>query len=129
MPLDRQRRFDRRIGIPALILLYGVTWIGGCSDHSAQLRQEATRRYESASERTRELDVIADQLGVPFDPIELLRDGPKSRVNWAVPILPGLLLADSEFVVGPLYAKGSAKLVVYYGFGSLTLVELWGWMS
>lgn len=112
-----------------MVLLYGLTWIGGASDHSDQLRQEAARRYESAVESNSEWGAIADQLERPFEPIELLRDGPNSRVNWAVPILPGLSLADSEYVVGPLYAKGSAKLVFYYGFGSLTLVELWGWMS
>lgn len=69
---------------------------------------------------------------VPADEVystELLAGGPKSAVNWCLPILPAVLLADSEYVVGPLYGSGSAKIVFYFGSGSVTLLELWGWRS
>jgi hypothetical protein len=31
--------------------------------------------------------------------------------------------------VGPLYGEGMTKIVLYYGFGSMTLVDLWGWKA
>jgi hypothetical protein len=49
-------------------------------------------------------------------------------VSWCVPILPGVLLANSHYVVGPLYGKGGYKLVFYYGWDSREVV-LAGWMS
>ena len=50
-------------------------------------------------------------------------------VNWCIPLLPGILLADSYEVLSPLNARGTAKLVLYYGLASVVICELWGWIS
>jgi len=62
-------------------------------------------------------------------PIELRPEGPASDVNWCLPLLPGVLLADSAYFIGPIYAKRTTKIVVYYGVGSFTALELWGWIT
>lgn len=72
----------------------------------------------------------ADRVALGLPPIYRLRaGGPKSAVAWCFPILPGVLLAKSSYNVGPLYAQGGQKIVIYYGVGSFTLLELVGWRS
>lgn len=50
-------------------------------------------------------------------------------MNWCIPLLPGILITDSEYAVGPLFAKGSKKLVLYFGIGSVTLWEVDVWKA
>jgi hypothetical protein len=32
-------------------------------------------------------------------------------------------------VIGPLHARGTVKIVLYYGIGTVVLCELWGWIA
>lgn len=115
-----------------LVVSYLVTWAGGWRAHSREMASRATYLYQRVeSEKARFLEWQREGL-VAADEVystELLPGGPKSIVNWCLPILPAVLLADSEYVVGPLYGSGSAKIVLYTGAGSVTLLELWGWRS
>lgn len=61
--------------------------------------------------------------------LQLREEGPTTGVNWCIPLLPGVLLADSYEVLGPLHGRGMAKIVFYYGVGSVVICELWGWIS
>jgi hypothetical protein len=72
--------------------------------------------------------ILAGNCGVP-DRRLVHADGPKSGVFWCVPILPGLLLADSYYSIGPLAAAGGSKLVIYWGFGSTEIPFLWYWIA
>ena len=54
---------------------------------------------------------------------------PSSRVDWCIPLLPGVLLADSSYHIGPLWAAGGPKLVVYYGFGTFEIPLPVGWRA
>jgi hypothetical protein len=59
-----------------------------------------------------------------------LREGcPATGVKWCFPILPGILLADSYEFLGPLNAKGTVKIVLFYGTGSVVLCDLFGWIA
>lgn len=106
-----------------IVAAYDVTWIGGWHFHWKEISTEAQLRYD----RTRALN--AKWKEISDDQVELRHGGPQYGVDWCVPILPGVLLADSFYVVGPLYGKGGLKLVLYYGFGTLTLLELYGWIA
>ncbi|HEV3144100.1 MAG TPA: hypothetical protein VGZ47_09475, partial [Gemmataceae bacterium] len=55
--------------------------------------------------------------------------GPKTGVKWCVPVLPGVLLADSYKVIGPLNGSGGVKVVLYYGIDSVEVCTLYGWIS
>jgi hypothetical protein len=65
----------------------------------------------------------------PFSVPLVHEKGPIFGVDWCVPLLPGVLLADSYYSVGPLYARGGVKIVVWYGVGSLEGPLIWGWLT
>ena len=112
-----------------LIPLYAVTWIGGYYSHSASLKSEAQRRYDAAKKSDAEYAALAAKEGAaPLRP-QAHKDSPVSGVSWCVPVLPGVLIADSYCVVGPLYGRGGIKIVIFYGCGSWASSPLWGWIA
>jgi hypothetical protein len=110
--------------------LYLLTWIGGWISHARQLQTDSDARWKYLHRRLYEDDL---EQGKKVDEAVLSHyvhpEGPTSWVSWCVPILPGLLLADSGYTVGPLSGRGGGKLVLYYGFGSIELCTLWGWAA
>lgn len=112
-----------------LVPLYVVTWIGGYYSHSASLKRETQRRYEAAQKSDAEYAAFAAREGVPPFRQRAHKDGPKCGVHWSAPVLPGVLIADSYYSVGPLYGRGGVKIVIYYGFGSWAIGPIWGWIS
>jgi len=112
-----------------LIPLYIITWVGGYYGHSATLKRETEIRYENAKKADLEYAALAAKEGAkPLRP-QVSKNGPISKVEWCVPVLPGILIADSYYVVGPLYGRGGVKIVVYYGFGSWASEPIWGWIT
>ncbi len=121
----------RRKIIGILVLLYAVTWVGGWITHAIEIKANAQRMYTDAQERDREMAELYRNKGLgTYDASDhLSKNGPHAGVSWCVPILPGILLLDSWYVIGPLWGKGGVKLVLYYGLGTKELVCLWGWIS
>jgi hypothetical protein len=116
--------------IAILALSYAATWAGGWITHSREIEARAARMYSRAQKRDRETAEVFQREGLgPYKATRLRKGGPSSGVSWCFPLLPGVLLADSWYVVGPLWGKGGMKLVVYYGFGAREVVFLWGWIS
>lgn len=123
--MSRRRKILLVVG-----LLYVVTWIGGWRSHRYEISAEAHTRYQQAQDKNRASAQDASTAATDESTLIRLRDGgPVSGVDWCVPLLPGVLLANSHYIVGPLYGKGTTKLVVFYGLGSKTLWELWGWIA
>jgi hypothetical protein len=112
-----------------LLLLDAVTWVGGWIDHARQLQESAERGYRFAQRENEEMETQSRKDGFPYRPIELRPQGPFSKVYWCVPVLPGVLLADSEVATGPLSASGGIKIVLYYGFGSVELPTPFVWVA
>jgi hypothetical protein len=54
---------------------------------------------------------------------------PQTKVKWCVPLLPGLLLANSSETLGPLIGHGSLKLVFYDGTGTEVICEALLWLA
>jgi hypothetical protein len=117
----RTRR--RLIGfLSVYLVLYVATGIGGFRSHARQLQDKTESQYRQFEQRFQKAKEEARWVdGIPLDdPYRwyLHKNGPRSEVNWCVPVAPGLLVADSYSSVGPTVAKGGYKLVLYYGFGS-----------
>jgi hypothetical protein len=111
-----------------VVLLYLVTWVGGWHTHARELEDSAQARYRLVQERNAERQAHEPDARVPL--WDRLREGgPATGVEWAVPLLPGVLLADSSEVLGPLNGRGTVKLLLYYGHGTAVVCELWGWIS
>lgn len=119
----------KRLIACVIVLLYLVTWVGGWVSHARQLQQRAEESYRRAERTNEEEEAAARREGVKPYLIELRKGGPTSHVWWCVPVLPGVLLADSDSCEGPRIAGGGAKIVFYYGFGSTELCTLVGWMA
>lgn len=118
----------RRLWI-IIAVLYLITWIGGWVSHQRSLSADARRRYEEAQVREREMFEWYRQEGRP-QPRRITRDGgPIAKINWCVPILPGVLLANSEYTIGPLNGRGGVSLLLYYGFGCYQVGSIATWKS
>jgi hypothetical protein len=86
--------------------------------------------WSEANERNTKYAQRAAKTGEYFLPVELRAGGPWAEVHWCVPILPGLLIADSDYAIGRLYGRGGIKLVLFYGNGSKELCFISsGWSS
>ena len=107
-------------------VLYAVTWICGWRSHEREIAAGARHRYDSAISMNAKLAQHPSEMG---HSIKLRTRGPSSGVEWCIPIVPSLCLANSYYVVGPLYAAGTTKLVLFYGVGSITVCNLGGWYA
>jgi hypothetical protein len=112
-----------------LAVLYAVTWIGGWIFHARDLASWAQERYDTQSKRNKDQTVDAFARGEKPFLVELREGGPGTRVNWCLLLAPGLVMADSYYVLGPLSARGSFKLVFFYGFGSVIVCQWGGWIT
>jgi hypothetical protein len=131
--LELRRGYDsmrqRKWFLPLLILgLYAVTWVGGWITHAHDLEASALDQYRWVQQRNAERAANSTDAEPPVL-LELHKGGPSTGVNWCVPLLPGILLADSYSSIGPLGGNGGGKIVLYYGTGTVVLCNLWGWMS
>jgi hypothetical protein len=119
----------RRKSVICLIPLYLLTWIGGYLSHSASLKRETETLYDRVKQVDDEYTASAAKEGREAPRPILSKNGPVSKVEWCFPVLPGVHIADSYYVVGPLYGRGGIKIVIYYGFGSWAIGPIWGWIS
>jgi hypothetical protein len=92
-----------------------------------ELNARAQRYWADAAARDRVWEQYAVSQQVSYNPVAR-PEGPITHVDWCFPLLPGILVSDSSYVVGPLYGKGGVKVVLYYGIGSVELL-MWGWIS
>ena len=113
-----------------VVLLYAITWFGGHAAHSRNIREYATKQYNEARLKNQKWSDWARSEGLEEpQPIELRKDGPMYEVKWSIPIVPGILLANSYYENGPLWAKGGTKIILYYGISSKVICYITKWMS
>ncbi len=87
-----------------VILLYAITWLGGHATHSKKIREHAIKLYDEARLNHQKMSDWAHSEGLEEpQPVRLRKDGPKSEVKWSIPLVPGVLLANSYYVNGPLW--------------------------
>jgi hypothetical protein len=110
---------------PLILILYVHTWIAGWISHDRELRTRATSLWNRHVEWEQRAEAYHEPK--PSRP-RYLPGGAKTGVSWCVPILPGVLLANSHYVVVPMYGKGGYKVVMYYGWGSREVLFA-GWVS
>jgi len=108
----------RRLTIVLVISsLYLVTWIGGWVTYQHDFRERIDSKHAKARQRYAELAAFAEREGLQQPAVDLYAK-PTSHVDWCVPILPGVLIADSSYVCAPLWGEGGWKIVLYYGWGT-----------
>ncbi|MBT3200541.1 MAG: hypothetical protein HN350_11550 [Phycisphaerales bacterium] len=110
-------------------LLYVLTWMGGSYSHSKDIELEAERVYSTARKSLTLINEKRVEEGLPPEELRLREGGPITRVNWSIPILPCVLLANSDMTIGPLHGEGGIRIVLYYGFGSWYSGVIFGWRS
>src|SRR5262245_47726812 len=115
--------------LAVLLLLYAVTWVGGWHSHSRQLRDETEATYLTCKQHNREVKLFSEHTGMPPPLVKMHEGGPVSRVSWCLPVLPGVLLAQSDHSIGPLLGRGGVKVILWYGVGSTELCMLGGWIA
>jgi hypothetical protein len=101
-----------------VFVLYIITWVRGWMSHANYVEREAVRRYDLFSRAWNGQPIDESQPIVPSD------HGSLCRVNWAVPLLPGVLLVY-DMINGPVKRSSEGKVVIYYGIGSFVLADLW----
>lgn len=126
LPSPKRRWFQYRLRTLLLAILflalYLGTWMGGEESHRQEIRSRAQQLWDKGDKQAKAIGLVNGWGSV-------LPGGPDAEVNWCYPILPGILIADSCYVVAPLHGEGGVKLILYYGSGSAELFTLWGWVS
>ena len=122
---------DKRLWVSALTLalLYAVTWVGGWISYARELHDRTEAGYSAMRHADEAEEAAALRAGVKPHRPSVHPDGPKSGVYWCIPLLPGVLLANSHESIGPLYGQGGTYIVVYYGFGCKKVCMLAGWLA
>ena len=116
--------------IPGAVLALDVfTLVGGWQSHSAELDSRAWQMWRGESERLGRLQGRAGSDVEGLRTMKLFPGGPHTHVSCCAPVLPGVLLVKSSYVIGPLWGGGGVKIVLFYGFGSRELATLFGWIS
>jgi hypothetical protein len=118
----------KRLLIVGIAALYLITWIGGWSKHAQTIATDGQRQYEFCKHRNEEEIAMSRQTGEKPHLIQIPQDGPETGVNWATPVLPGVLVVNHYSFCGPLGSHGGTELVAYYGFGEFKLFRM-VWMS
>lgn len=79
--------------------------------HAAEIKARARRMYSDAQKRDEGMAEPYQKEGLgTYDTSDHLgKKGPSAGVCWYVPVLPGILLADPWYVIGPLWGKGGLK--------------------
>jgi len=113
-----------------LVALYLVTWVGGWISYTRHVRDETEARWQKGVQRSNDLEADFAKMGDEL-PIfhRVFTEGPHRYVHWCLPVLPGILLTDSGYSIGPHMGRGGNYLVLYYGFGCVELWWLGGWIS
>jgi hypothetical protein len=106
--------------VVTVAVLYTVTWIGGRYTYSRDLHRYAESLRARGQRLEADENAFASKNGLPLRSRELF-SVPRAEVNWCFPLLPGVLVADSEYVIAPLWGEGGMKIVIYYGFGTIAI--------
>jgi hypothetical protein len=126
----KPRKKTKRSILVAVCFAYTITWLGGHYTHRKNLASQALALYNAAQKRNAEMSAFAREEGLADQqPIKLREGGPQSEVKWSFPLLPGIIVANSYYVNGPLYAEGGTKMILYYGVSSTVICKLTKWVS
>ena len=123
--------------LAAFALGYIVTGVFAPAHVRQWLEQDAIARYEKGIEQDRQRQAMRRQVLVELgvDPnveeyeSRVSPNGPHYGLNWCVPLLPGVSLANDYYVIGPLWGAGHLSLYVYYGFGVARIAAMRTWIS
>jgi hypothetical protein len=125
----KSRRAKILLGL--ILLGYLVTWLGAPPLVRRDRTARANQAYAHAlAQEERQRNMIKELGEDPntFRPV-VNSGGPSVIIGPAIPILPGLLLLDNGYQIGPLYGKGHLSLFLFYGFGVHRLLDLTTWTS
>jgi len=108
-------------------VLYVWTWYGGYVFHSEDLTSEATEAYysnvEKHEKKIEEYEIVGLEYSFNiYD--EVHRNGPRISINWCFPIIPGILIAESYYSIGPSLDAGGTKIVFFYGVGTIDFLQI-----
>ena len=116
------------IGV-VIVLLYVITGVHGPRRHLADITMAAQRTHAKAVEwQEKQAELFAEE-GIEPSASNVHPGGPSVGLKWAVPILPGVLIADSYEVIGPLWGHGGPRIVFYFGVWSFYIKTPFGWIS
>jgi hypothetical protein len=110
-------------------LLYVVTGLLGPRRHLADITAQADAQYARGVKREREEVQLYTQEGMEPRESRFHPGGPNVGVDWAVPILPCVLLVNSYETLGPLCGHGGLRIVFYFGFKTFYINTPIMWIS
>ena len=125
----KSRRVKILLGL--ILLGYLVTWLGApglarrdCTARADQAYAQAVADQERHKDMARELGEDPNTFRPIVNPA-----GPSVKIGLAIPLLPGLLLLDNGYQIGPLHGKGHLTVFLFYGFGVRRLLDITTWVS
>jgi hypothetical protein len=113
-----------------VLALYATTGVVAWNKETELMSRKAQEGYDRALKLQKkfELECMAKGSSSSCTYNISYATGPDWSV-YVLPVLPGVSLINSAYYVGPKWAKGSARIELWYGFGSITLHDFGSWVS
>ena len=106
--------------------LYVVTWIGSIG-YPPHFQKMVNQMHQQAIVHEQERLRKFTEAGFEYEP-RFIYESPGCNTGYSIAIAPGVVLANSSYVMAPLWGKGGTKIVLWYGWGYAEFT-LWGWIS
>jgi len=97
-------------------VLYVATWVGGARGYRRDFEKFAAEAHRYLVEEDKKWEKIGAAGGMRPHMKLASPTGPHTKVEWCMPLFPGLLLVNSSYSAGPLWGEGGTKLIWYNGF-------------
>lgn len=122
----------KKVVIGIIFAGYAGTWILAPPKVRAYLKDDALARYERARIHEKKQKDEFVKHGIITESeyrSNILKNGPRSGLDWAVPVAPCFLLTHDYYVIGPLWGAGHSSLYFYYGSNVIRIGKLRTWIS
>ena len=123
----------RRRTVALLLVLdgYVLTWLIAPPMAKRHCERRAEQAYAMGLEYEQHEQELMREMGEDTETARPIvhAGGPSTSTGLAIPVLPGILMLNNSYHVGPLFAKGQVSFFLFYGFGVCRLFEFTTWIS
>jgi hypothetical protein len=112
-----------RVTLIGISALYAATWALGTASYQREMLRLADAEWSiarKAEERHKARDgLLISRAAFP--------EGPRTKLHWTLPLVPAVLLVNSDYTIGPRWGHGGFRLVIVFGPWTVerTLLLLW----
>ena len=121
----------KRVIFFLIISGYIVIWViapymarKSCADRANRMYAQGLKNQEEFKKLTIKYGQDPNELRPMVNP-----NSPRVETGLVLPILPGVLLLNNSYNIGPLWGNGQISIFLFYGFGVVRVLDFTTWIS